>query len=683
MPQAIIFIATAAASITTSSILATAIYFGVIGIAYVGISIGISLIQSAFAPKPSQPTPEDVQQSYRQNAQPRNRHYGRVKASGPWLFGASLSGDFYKVIALAHGEIDAIEEFWIDDEQVTVDGSDLVTTSPFNSKVKIQYRLGVATETAYSDLVSAFTEYTSAHRGDGISTLYAKQFAVGQSDYYSLFPNGINTLYRVVMRGAKIWNPKTEHTEWDDNAASVIRDFMTHPDGMRLPESIFTTAEAQQGWEDAFDVCAESITLKAGGTEKRYRLWGSYTLQERPGDVIARMLACCDGRVVPTSDGGIALKIGTGSTPTVTLTEDDILDVTELTKGLDREQRPNTIRGQFYDPDADYSSGDADPWADAADVIARGEEADDVSFLMAPSHGQCRRLMKLRFARQNPDWVMRITTNMGGLACIGEDAVTIQITDFGIDDRFEIQNLQFNIGEGGILEGVTLDVIAIPASAYSWTAASEEGTKPVNTSIDEDSIVPVPTGLTVNYATSTAVLEVDANAPPADSLSLQYRIKTTSGSDWATFSPAPGETLAQVTGLADGVEYEVQVRHVTLTSRFSDWSASATITITTDVTAPADPVLNSATGGSGQAVINFTTPNSPNFNRVVIKRNTANVEGSATAISGSPFYGAPSTTYEVTDTGLVADDYYYWLYAQNGSGVDDGSGVASGSVTVS
>lgn len=682
MPQAIIFVATAAASITTSSILATAIYFGVIGVAYAGISIGLSLVSSAFAPKQSQPTPEDVQQSYRQNAQPRTRHYGRVKVSGPWLFGASLSGDFYKVIALAHGEIDAIEELWIDDQLVTVDGSDLVTTAPFNSKVKIQYTLGAASETAYSDLVSAFTEYTSAHRGDGIATLYAKQFAVGQSDYYALFPNGINTLYRVVLRGAKIWNPKTGVTEWDDNAASVIRDFMTHADGMRLPESLFTTAEAQQGWEDAFDVCAEAITLKAGGTEERYRLWGSYTLQERPGDVLARMLACCDGRIIPTSDGGITLKIGTGSTPTVTLTEDDILDVTELTKGLDREQRPNTIRGQFYDPDADYSTGDADPWADAADVTERGEETDDVSFLMAPSHSQCRRLMKLRYARQNPEWVMRETTNMGGLACLGEDAVTTQITDFGIDDRFETQNLQFNIGEGGILEGVTLDVIGIPATAYSWTAASEEGTKPVNTSIDEDSTVPVPTGLTVSFNTSTLVLEVDANTPPVESLSLQYRIKTTAGSDWATFSPASGETLAQVSGLVDGTEYEVQARHSTLTNRLSDWSSSATITITTDTTAPADPVLNSATGGSGQVVINYTSPNSSNFNRVVIKRHTSNDEGSATAITGSPFYGSSSTTYEITDSGLAADDYFYWLYAQNGSGVDDGSGVASGSVTV-
>lgn len=682
MPQAVIFLATVASSYAGTTALATAIFYGVVGAAYVGITAGISLIQAALTPKPSQPGPEDVQQSFRQNAQPRTRHYGRVKSSGPWLFGATDAGAFHKVIALAHGEIDAIEEFWIDDASVEIDGSGFVTTDPFNSKAKIQYTLGEASETAYSDLVSTFTEYTTAHRGDGIATLYAKQLPLGQAEYYDLFPNGINTLYRVVLRGAKIWNPKTEATEWDDNAASVIRDFMTSADGMRLPESIFTTPVAQQGWEDAFDVADDEMTLKAGGTEEQFRLWGSYTLQERPGDVVGRMLACCDARLAPTSDGGVTLKIQTGEAPTVTLTEDDILDVTELTRGLDREQRPNTIRAQFYDPDADYASGDADPWVDAADVTARGSEPLDASFMMAPSHSQCRRLMKRLYYRQNPEWVMRISTNMGGLACVGEDAVTIQLADFGIDDRFEIQNLEFNFGEGGIIEGVTLDVIAMPSSAYEWTAASEEGTKPVTTSVDESSTIPVPTGLTLTYTASTAILEIDADAPPSDSLTLLYRIKPTSSSDWITLGPPLGATQAQVYGPTDGVEYEVQAQHLSSTSRESEWTASATITITSDETAPGDVTLNSSSGGSGQAVLNFTAPNDANFNRVVIKRGTTATEGSASEVSGSPIYLSQNATYEFTDTGLAADDYYYWIYAQNGSGVDDGSGVATGALTV-
>ena len=686
MPGFITLFATIAASVTTIPALATAIYFGVTVAAYAAIAVGVSYLNRAvFGQRtPEQPSPEDVQASFRQGLQPRIRHYGRVKAAGPWLFGGSKDGDFHKGTVIAHTEIDAIEEHWIDDNEVTLDGDGFVTSAPYDSKVQIKTRLGTDTQTAFSGLVAAFSEYTAAHQGKGMALIYARQLAVPQGQFYEKFPNGFNTLYRAVLRGAKVWNPKTGVTAWDDNAASIIRDYLTHADGMRLPEAIFTTPQAQAGLEAAFDECARPITLKAGGTEEQFRLWGSYKLTERPGDVLKRMLACCDGQLVATGDGGYTLQIASGAAPTVTLDEDSILDIIELSRGIDAQQRPNTIRAEFLDQDADYGSGDADPWLDAADVTARGTEPDDVSYLMAPSHGQCRRLMKRRFHRKNPGWVMRITTNMKGLAAIGAEAVTVQLADFGINERFEIQAWGLNFGENNVLEGVTLDLIAMPASVFTWDAAAEEGTKPVTTSVDETSAIPVPTGLTLTYDTTTGNLEVDANAPPSASLELEYRNKPTAGSDWANFAPAEGETLALVSGLVDGTQYDVEARHVAFSGAKGDWSSpSAQITITSDTTAPADVTLNSATGGSGEATLNWTTPNAANFNRTVIKRNATNDEGTAVEIVLSPVYGAANTTYEITNTGLSAGTYYYWLSAQNGSGVDDGSGVASGAVVVS
>lgn len=107
-------------------------------------------------------------------------------------------------------------------------------------------------------------------------------------------------------------NPVTGVTEWNDRAAAVIRDYMTHRDGMRLPESLFTTPLAQAGWAAAYNRSNEAIAVAAGGTEPRYRLWGSYQLNERPADVLGRMLSCCDGRLVPTPDGGLTSISGHG-----------------------------------------------------------------------------------------------------------------------------------------------------------------------------------------------------------------------------------------------------------------------------------------------------------------------------------------------------------------------------------
>tara|TARA_R110000751_G_scaffold146094_9_gene250026 strand:+ start:25852 stop:27912 length:2061 start_codon:yes stop_codon:yes gene_type:complete len=686
MPGAIFAIATIAASVTASAVLSTVIFYGVVIGAYVGIAIGVNLLTQALLPKPAEPRPEDVQQSLRQTLAPRVRYYGRMKVSGSWLFGETHEGNFHKVLALAHTEIDAIESLWVDDNEVTLDGSGYVTTSPYNSKVQIATTLGLATETAFAGLVSTFTEYTTAHRGDGIAQLYARHLPVGQSDYLRIFPNGINTQYRAVIRGAKVTNPVTDAVAWDDNAASVIMDYLQHADGMRLPAALFQTTQAVAGWQTAFNRCDDAIDLDAGGTEDRYRLWGGYSLQERPGDVLARMLVCCDGRLAPTPDGGVTLDIGQWAEPTVILDEDDIIDMADISTGIDGVQRANTIKATYLEPDPDYVTGDADPWVDAADVTARGEVVHDTAYSMSPSHTQTRRLMKLRWYRLNPAWTGKFTLNMKGLACVGERFVRLQVADFGIDDVFEIQDLDFNIGEGGILQGVTISVIAIPEAAFSWDETLEDGTPPGSTETTSNSTVPVPTNFTVDIDRLTvggqqvpfAVLEFDA--PPSLALATQAEYKLGSSSDWAALSVSEGAEITQTPALSDGVEYDFRVRHVTLTLRASEWSTTISVTPTADETAPDAVSSVGAVGGSGEVDLTWTTPNNGNFSRTLIRRHTADVEGSATLIA--TIYGPASTATAYTDDSLAADDYYYWITAANASGVESTS-VATGAVTVS
>lgn len=168
----------------------------------VGLSVGLNfLATSLLRPRANAPQPEDVQQSLRQPTAARVRHVGRVKTSGPWVFAESKSGQFHKVVALGVGPIDAIEELWIDDTQVTVDGSGFVQTSPWTDKCRILTRLGDTPETYFSQLSANFPEWTSSHRGDGVAQLYARQYDVDSSKYLSTFPNGIHTNYRAVIRG--------------------------------------------------------------------------------------------------------------------------------------------------------------------------------------------------------------------------------------------------------------------------------------------------------------------------------------------------------------------------------------------------------------------------------------------------------------------------------------------------
>ncbi len=438
-----------------------ALTYGILGSLSVGLSI---LSQSLF--RPQAPKPEDVQASVRQPAQPRARHYGRVKVSGPWSFAESKNGTFYKVLALGQGPIDGIEEYWVDDEAVTLNPiSGLVTSGKAANQAILVTRLGNPVEVSYSTLMDAFPEYTSAHRGDGVASVLTVLLPVEAEHFMAAFPNGINTNVRLVIRGARPKNVNGTAPVWDDNAAAVIFDYMQHADGMRLPESIFRTPIASAAWRFGWERCNESIARKSGGAEKRYRLWGSYYLNERPADVLGRMLQSCDSRLYPTPDGGLTIDIGTWSEPSVILDEDAITGFSDLSRGKDILTTANVIRATYLGVDQDYQTADADPWIDAADVSARGEISTDMSFIMSPSHGQTRRLMKLALYRANPRWIGAFNCNLRGLAAVGKRFVRIRYPLFGINEVFEVQDFKFVIGEGGILQGVTLQVPA------HWKAA--------------------------------------------------------------------------------------------------------------------------------------------------------------------------------------------------------------------
>ncbi|MBL0934849.1 MAG: fibronectin type III domain-containing protein [Rhizobiaceae bacterium] len=550
------------------------------GIAGIGLSTGLSfLAQSLFAPKA--PKPEDVQQSFRQPTPTRIKHYGRVKATGPWIFGASKAGDFYKVIALGQGPIDAIEEFWLDDNLISLNPTTgEIQQSPWiggqgESYVRIRSRLGQIPETHYDELTAQFPEWTSTHRGDGVASLFALQRAVGSDYLTSLFPNLINTNYRVVMRAAKVQNPVTGVVEWSDNAAAIIRDYIVNQDGMRLPASAVSTPLAQAGWVTAFNRAAEAVPVDAGGTQPRYRLWGSYQLSERPADVLGRMLQCCDGRLVPTPDGGLTLDIGQWEEPTVIIGPETITGFSGLKRGRDVLTTANTIRATYLEPSQDYQGADADPWADEDDVSERGEIASDMQFNMAPSHSQARRLMKLAAYRAKPNWIGTFQCNLRALAAINERFVRIEYPLFGINSVFEVQDLRFVIGEGGILTGVTLQVQSMPSDAYNWDA-SQEGTAPATGSVTEDGI-PTPDAPTVDFVGGAADLSFSPS--PSILLFYQVRYKKTVDSTWTTSGSLENDATSFTTAaLTADTQYEFQLRWVTEKGRPGPWGASTVAT---------------------------------------------------------------------------------------------------------
>ena len=604
----------------------------------IGLSVGLTVYSYLTQPKAQEVTPEDVQNQTKNSTSWRVRHYGRVKISGVWVFAESVQGDFHKVLALGSGELDAVEEVWVEDKFVTLNAFGAVQTAPwkwgdgdYESHLLIQYRMGLPTETYYAVGLGTgpFSgQWTPDHRGDGVSSLYARQSAVKQEDISDIFPGLTAVNYRVVARASKVLDPVSGVIGWTENAADIVRDYMTHKDGARIPASLFSTPLAQAGWIASHNRCAEAVPTKAGGTEMRYRIWGSYAFNERPADVFARMFAVCDGRVVPTPDGGFYLDVGHWYEPTVILDEEAITGLSGFKSGKNINESANSITAVYTSPFHDYQSTDAEAWVDDDDIAARGEISTDRAFLMAPSHGQCRRLMKLGYYRATPRWSGAMTFNLRALAAFGERYVRIRYPLFGIDEVFEVLDFRFNIGEGGILTGVTLQLQSLPAAAFEWDAATEEGTPPANDEIVVDNTIPVPSGF--DFVMGTRVISgqtvpvgvASFTAPTSAALlpEVQYR-KGTLG-EWMQIPVVSGETSGQSGILEDGEPYQARMRFVTITGRQGDWTPIKDLTPVTDPIAPAAITSFAAANEAhlGNVKLQFAVAADPHLSRIKIYR---------------------------------------------------------------
>ena len=449
----------------------------------IAVGLGISfLAQTLFSSKPAQPKPSDGQIIIKQPAGPRTRSYGRVKVGGTLVFANVSSGAYGRVIAMGSGEIDAVEEHWIDDHLVTLSGS-AVTSAPFVpggvSKAFIEFRLGTDSPALYSALNATYPAlWTADHLGKGIPSAFLVIHQVDSEDMGDIFPNYGQTNYRQVQRGAKVRavsSGSLTAPAWTDNAAAIILDYLTHPDGLNLADSWITNAAAE--WEQAIADCFDAMETDTG-TEARYRIWNTYRFDERPADVLTRFLVACDGSLFPTPDRGLVLRVGKWTTPTVTIDGDAIIGFSEFGRGRDILSTANTIRARYTSPDHDYMETDADPWVDDADVAERGEYATDIDLFCSPSHGQTRRLMKLAAARLNPRWVGILQCNIKALPVMGERYVTVVLPELGINETFEVAGVQLVIIDGSILHALTIRVASLSSDAYDWDVVAELGAPP-------------------------------------------------------------------------------------------------------------------------------------------------------------------------------------------------------------
>lgn len=471
--------------------------------------IGANLIVTA-ALAPSAQKAGAQQFATKQPIPVRRRYYGKNKASGSIAFIQTLNGDLYEVLLIAAHEIEFLEH-WIGDRAVTLDGSGNVTTaSMLDSGVQrfhVLVKTGTASQTAHALLISDFPSlWTSKHRLRGIANVVFKQDGVEAKKFGTFYPGGPQN-YRAVFNGDRVFDVNdlsqsvSDSSTWDlghDNAANVIRDFLTSSEGFRMSASAINLASFQE----AASVCDETITLASAATDRRYRISCGYDLDAPPKDTLQKLLTACDGFLFIGSDGKIALKVGKWEAPTVTIADAHIRSF-NMPKGLGPLRQANEIRGQFVDVNQDYQPVEAQPWRDEDDISSRGLLSRPVDTIYCPTHNQARRMMKIAAARSNPERIGTITTDFYGLKALGERFIHVTVAKRNIDLDMEITSFKIDMAT----MSCTIGVCAITADAYDFVASFEEGsiTLPGTTASGNPSVAAptAPTGLTASNSLGT------------------------------------------------------------------------------------------------------------------------------------------------------------------------------------
>lgn len=631
-------------------------------------SVALNLVARALAPKPNIPQ-QEIQALISQTDAPRRVYVGQYLAGGIRALFSVKDGTLYQLVMVAHGAITEFVEFWIDGEKVTLNNGE-VTSSEKAGYVKTSTRLGTGLGGDYQPLYDAFNMWNPSRRLEGQATFLVRSKAPKADRFMKVFPKAYNTVFQWVIRGQAVHDPRTGNRAYDDNAALVIAHYLTHPDGYRLDPS-------EVNWDSVAamaDVADLRIPQGAGGTAPNLRLWGYWTLDEEPSQVLDRMHTSSGIRPYEMQDGKIGLIGGPFGEPACVLTAKDIKEI-QTSEAISEREGYNILRVFHLSAAQKYEIMEVAEWRDEARLSIEGEIAQEYRLEMCPNLSQARRLAKRQMHDDNRAKVT-IITNLVGLKArwprYNGQRHTI-LLDYRPEDgsgrviqgEYEVLDHEFDpVG----LE-CRIDLGRVDRRSEDWTP-EEEGETTASLPDDEGNPPPSMSAVLsqrivqVSAGTRQAVLEVAAVAiPDRDDLTIEAEYRKVGDASWIAMAAA--DLKAQSGAVEDGKQYEAQVRWRGVFDGIAPWVQLGPVSIQIDATAPGQPTEFMP---GGVRSITWRNP-AGGFYSIRIYRGTTNVLANASLI-GTVTGGASGQISEYRDDAAAPGTYFYWVRAANVSGLE-------------
>lgn len=543
--------------------------------------------------------------------------YGRAKIGGNVSFLTTdqnaTGGYVYIFVTLTSHEIDAVEKLYLDGQQVEFGGG-TVNTDPrwgltgtiWDDKVFMSVSLGAEDQAANADLVADSANlfpglWTAEHRQRGCAGIYLKL----KYDP-TLFKTSVPKI-KVLIRGKKVWDPRTSTRYWTPNGALCYADYLANTaEGCRatydrIPDSILIAAANRSD---------EDIDLNGGGTEKRYTINGVFDTSRSRRSVLQSMQAAMGYGISPlVGDQYFILPAGWDPVE-LELNEDDVRGPLQLGLTISARDSFNLVKGTFVSPDAEYTEIDFPAVTNALYLAEdQGDEnPSDVAYEFIQSAATAQRVSKISLESNRQGITVDGLWHPRAFKLTPGDVIPVTLSRYGwVRKYFRVVTCRLAKDKNGAL-AVALLLRETAEAVTNWAGGSETVVDLApDTYLPDPTVVQPITGITCESGTAVlfrngdgtiitrAKLQWDAAADPfIDAIEIEYKPSLAGDDEYQRAPSVDGLTsVAFLVNLQDGIEYDFRIRAVNGSGFRSVWSYLRAVYIFGKTEPPSD-VINFA-----------------------------------------------------------------------------------------
>jgi hypothetical protein len=361
---------------------------------------------------------------------PRRYVYGKARISGVVVY-ANVSGEGHEflwfVVVVAAHKIENITAIYFDGEEGSVSHAGF-----------FEWWWHDGTQTTVDPTLDAeFTEW------DATCVLNGCAYAVVKLKFdKDVWKNGRPNIAFDVWGKNDIFDPRTNTRGFSHNAALVLADYMTSPDGLQA-------TSAEMDWDTvaaAADISAQLPAQMASSLcDGRYQVDGVVELTTKPGDVVNAMMACLAGAVV-WSEGKFRIFAGAMRDPVFTINPGDLRDAPSIQPRAPSDQSFNSVKGTFLDMTNNWQFSDFPPVVGAPYVTADGgvKVFKDIVLQFTTSPIMAQRLATIMLRRHRLEKTIQLPCKLKLFNLEVWDVINLNLPQLGwVNRQFQITDWKF------------------------------------------------------------------------------------------------------------------------------------------------------------------------------------------------------------------------------------------------